>query len=184
MLSSAYLKSRHSKPLQFLHIFHIDFLRGSVRVENINERKLTMKRVLLSLLVVIVILAALGAAGFAGYQYGYRQGALASSNGNTQVAPSGRDFGPNRMPMHNFGFDHGFGDGFGMMRRGIGFGFLSPLFFLLRIAFWVLVIWAIYMLISRSGWRLTRETTSTTTVNPPAPTETYTKEETNETKTK
>ena len=142
-----------------------------------------MKRVLFSLLVVILILGALGAAGFAGYQYGYRQGALASSNGNNQVAPFGRNFGPNRMPLHNFGFGRGFDGDFGIMRRGIGFGFLSPLFFLLRIAFWALVIWAIYMLISRSGWRLTRETTSTTTVNPPRPAETYTKEETTETKT-
>ena len=142
-----------------------------------------MRRVLLSLLVVMLILGALGAAGFAGYQYGYRQGALASSNGNTQIAPWGRDIGPNRMPMHNFGFSRGFDDGFGMMRRSMGFGFLSPLFFLLRIAFWALVIWAIIMLISRSGWRLTRETTSTTTANPPAPIETYTKVETTETKT-
>ena len=140
-----------------------------------------MKRVLLSLLVVILILGALGAAGFVGYQYGYRQAALISSNGNAQVAPFGRDIGPNRMPMHNFG--HGFANGFGMMRRGIGFGFLSPLYFLLRIAFWALVIWAVYMLISRSGWRLTRETTSRTTVNPPAPSETYTKVETTGTKT-
>ena len=140
-----------------------------------------MRRVLLSLLVVILILGALGAVGFAGYQFGYRQSRLASPNGNAQVPPGRPDVGPYRTPRDGFGFHHGFGGGFGMMGRGMGFGFLSPLFLLLRIAFWALVIWAIYMLITRSGWRLTRDTT--TTVNPVPPAETYSKVETTETKT-
>lgn len=134
-----------------------------------------MKRVLLSVLVIVLILGGLGAAGFAGYQYGYRQGTVSASNGNGQLPPGHPDVNPYRMPMHNFGF--GFDRGFGMMHRGMGFGFFSPLFFLLRIGFWALVIWAIYMLITRSGWRLTRETTTSTNVNPPAPAETYTKVE-------
>ena len=124
-----------------------------------------MKRVLLSLLVVVLILGALGAAGFAGYQFGYRQGAL-SSNGNAPVAPRGGNFGPGEMPMHNFGFDRGFSGGFGMMHRGIAFGFFSPFLFLARIAFWALVIWAIYMLVTRSGWRLTKTTTTGATPPP------------------
>lgn len=140
-----------------------------------------MRRVLLSLLVVVLILGALGAAGFAGYQFGLRQGAKTSSNGNPQLPPGHPDIGPRGMFRGGFGFHHGFGGGFGMMGRGMGFGFLSPFFFLLRLAFWALVIWAIYMLIARSGWRLTRDTT--TTVNPVPPAETYTKVETTETKT-
>ena len=142
-----------------------------------------MRRVLLSLLVVVLILGALGAAGFAGYQFGLRQGAKTSSNGNPQLPPGHPDIGPRGMFRGGFGFHHGFGGGFGMMGRGMGFGFLSTLFLLLRLAFWALVIWAIYMLITRSGWRLTRGTTTTTTVNPVPPAETYTKVETTETKT-
>lgn len=115
-----------------------------------------MKKVLLSLLAIVLILGVLGAAGYAGYQYGYRQGALASTNGSAQVTPRGDRFNWHAMPMQNFGFDRQFGRGnFHMMGRGIGFGFFSPLLFLARIAFWALVIWAIYMLIVRSG-RLTR----------------------------
>jgi hypothetical protein len=78
------------------------------------------------------------------------------------------------MPGRNFGFGFGrdFGPrGFGMMRPGgmMGFGFFGPLMFLLRIAFWALVIWAIYMLVTRSGWRLTRQVTETPSASvPPA----------------
>ncbi len=132
-----------------------------------------MKKVLLSLLAVILIVGVLGAAGFAGYQYGFRQGALISStaNGKSPIAPFPKNIGPNGMPMMpNFGFDRGFGPrGFGMMRHGMGFGFFSPLIFLLRIAFWVFVIWLVYMLVSRSGWRLTRKTTETPPATPTEP---------------
>jgi hypothetical protein len=138
-----------------------------------------MKRVLLGLLAFVLILAVLGAAGFVGYQYGYRQGALLSSADNTQLPPGHPNISPNDMPMHNFGRDRGFGHGFGMMQRGIGFGFFWPLMFLGRILFWALVIGVIYWLITRSGWRLTRETT----VNPPTTVETYTKVEKTETET-
>src|SRR5512142_2259374 len=115
-----------------------------------------MKRVLLSLLAVVLIVGLLGAAGFAGYQFGFRQGALTTSKANTQVAPFSGNNGPRGFQNRNFGFGFGrqFGPrGFGMMRPGgmMGFGFFGPLMFLLRIAFWVLVIWAIYMLVTRSG---------------------------------
>lgn len=115
-----------------------------------------MKKVLLTLLVVILILGALGAAGFAGYRYGYSQGLLATSNGEPLFVTPG--FNPYRMPYHHFGFERGFDRGnFGMMGRGgMGFGFFGPLLFLVQLAFWALVIWAIYALITRSGWRLTK----------------------------
>ena len=136
-----------------------------------------MKKVLLTLLAVVLILGALGAAGFAGYRYGFNQGVLASSDGDTQFFMPRYGFGFNRMPMHDFGFNRGFDRGeFGWMGRGFGFGFFSPLLFLARIAFWVLVIWAIYMLIARSGWRLTRITQ--TTDSPPKTVETEVGEDT------
>ena len=124
-----------------------------------------MKKVLLTLLALVLILAALGAAGFAGFQYGYRQGALATAGGNAQVVPPGRNFGPQgMMPGRVFRFDREIGPrGFGMMDRGMGFGFFGPLMFLARIAFWALVIWAVYMLVTRSGWRITRTAQTQTT---------------------
>ena len=133
-----------------------------------------MRKVLLTILAIVLIVGALGAAGFAGYRYGYAQAVQVTSNGNTRRVAPGFGFGP-RMPNHNFGFDRNFGRrGFSMMGRGMmGIGMLGPLMFLLRIAFWVLVIWAIYMLVTRSGWRLTR----TTAANPPVPAETYTRVE-------
>lgn len=140
-----------------------------------------MKKVLLTLLAVVLILGTLGAAGFVGYGYGYRQGALSAADGNVLVAPWGRNFDPDRMPMFGFerGFDREFGrGGFGMMHRGIGFGFFSPLIFLLQIAFWALVIWAIYMLITRSGWRITRTEQVTQTTPTASTTQTEVKEET------
>ena len=136
-----------------------------------------MRKVLLTILAIVLIFGALGAAGLAGYRFGYAQGVQATSTGDTQRIVPGFGLGP-RMPMHNFGFDRDFGGrGFPMMGRGMGFGILGPLMFLLRIAFWALVIWAIYMLVTRSGWRLTRETTTTTTPPSPAPTTTTTTEE-------
>jgi hypothetical protein len=123
-----------------------------------------MKRVLLSLLAVVLFLAVLGAAGFVGYQYGYRQGVTSARGDNALLPPGHPDIGP--RGQRNFGFDRGFDrgfGGFGMMQRGFGLGFFSPLFFLLRLAFWGLVIWVLYMLVTRSGWRLTRTTPTVTT---------------------
>ena len=121
-----------------------------------------MKKVLLGLLTVIVVLGVLGAAGFAGYRYGFNQGILSASNGDTGQVVPGFGFGPQHMPMHNFGndeFNRRFSGRptFDMLHRGgMGFGFFAPLIFLLRIAFWGLVIWALYTFVARSGWRLTK----------------------------
>lgn len=116
-----------------------------------------MKRVLLTLLIVIVAVAALGAAGFAGYHYGYSQGALATSNTDSNALIPGPGWNPHGMPMHGFGNDRGFGRGeFGMMERGRGMGFFSPIRFLVQVVFWALVAWALYTLVTRSGWRLTK----------------------------
>jgi hypothetical protein len=140
-----------------------------------------MKKVLLTLLAVIVIVGALGAAGMVGYRYGYYQGALNTTDGETPAFVPGFGDGPQRMPMHPFGFERDFGPGrgfdrdFGMMPGGMrGFGFFAPLVFLVRIAFWALLIWAAYMLVTRSGWRLTR--TSPPVESQPASAETDSKQ--------
>jgi len=118
-----------------------------------------MKRVLLSLLAVIVVLGLFAAAGFTGYRFGYAQGARVTVNGDNvrpQIGPFG-DFGQNRMPMREFGFNRGFHREFGMRGfPGLGFGFFSPLMFVGRIAILALIVWFIYWLFTRSGWRLTR----------------------------
>lgn len=118
-----------------------------------------MKRVLLSLLAVIVVLGLFAAAGFTGYRFGYAQGARATVNGDNvrpQIGPFG-DFSQNRMPMREFGFNRGFHREFGMRGfPGMGFGFFSPLMLVGRIAILALIVWFIYGLFTRSGWRLTR----------------------------
>ena len=108
-----------------------------------------MKKALLTLLAVFLVVAALGGAGYAGYRIGYRQGAPAG--GNSTPSLRGFEWGPQNMPMHNFGrgFERG-AEGFGM-RRGMGFGFFSPLMFLGRIVFWGLLILLIVWLVTRSG---------------------------------
>lgn len=127
-----------------------------------------MKKFLPGLLTVVLILGVLGAVGFAGYRYGLNQAEFSAANGDAPQAVPG--FGPHRMPIHSFGndeFHRGLGGpGFRMMHGGRGFGFFAPLMFLLRLAFWALVIWAIYMLIVRSGWRLTRTVPAAPVVEP------------------
>jgi hypothetical protein len=132
-----------------------------------------MRKVFFGLLAVILIFGALGAAGYAGFQYGYRQGAIVKSDKSVQVAPGNGDNYPHgMMPMHDFGFSRGMGRGeFGMMRRGMGFGFFSPLMFLVKIALLGLVIWALYMLVARSGLRIVRTTQTTETPSAPVDTE-------------
>jgi hypothetical protein len=136
-----------------------------------------MKKVLLTLLTVVLVLGLFAAAGYAGYRFGFIRGAQTTANGN----PSGPQLRPfdnfdrPRMPMHNFGDDFGRGIRRGFPMMGIGFGFFSPLMFLGRIVVLALIIWFIYWLFTRSGWRLTR-TTQITEPQPPQPTETETKE--------
>ncbi len=147
-----------------------------------------MKKVLLTLLGIIVVVGVLAGAGFAGYRMGYQQG----TNGDTAIFVPRQGFGPQGMPMHGFGNDfdpqnmpmHNFGKnsergfnrgegpgGFGMMHQGRGFGFFSPIFFLVRIAFWGLIIWLAYKFIKGSGWQLslTRQTAESPKAEMPAP---------------
>ncbi len=122
-----------------------------------------MKKVLLTLLAVIVVLGLFAAAGYTGYRFGYAQGAQVTANGdvprpNQQLRPFD-DFGRG-MPMHNFGFGREMRRGFGMGGFPMmGFGFFGPLMFLGRILVLALVVGLIYWLFTRSGWRLTRQTT-------------------------
>jgi hypothetical protein len=138
-----------------------------------------MKKVLLSLLVVVLVAASLGAVGFAGYRFGFAQGVQSASDIDPQLMMPGFAFGPNRMPMPDNWFDRNSGPGrdfergFDMRPGGrMGFGLFGPVLFLLQLAFWVFVIWAIYTLVIRSGWRLTRTTQPSET--PPASTDTDT----------
>ena len=130
-----------------------------------------MKRVLITLLAVLFALGLLGAAGFAGYRIGFNQGVQVPADGDAPfLGPRGFGIVPHRMPMHNFEFHRGFGPGgFGMMDRSFGFGFgFFPWFgLLLRLLFWGFLLWAIYLLVTRSGWHLTR--TPPVTQTPPAP---------------
>jgi flagellar basal body-associated protein FliL len=127
-----------------------------------------MKKVLLTLLGVVIVLGVVGAAGFTGYRLGYSQGAQAASNGET---PNLRPFdrmGPDRSPFDRFGMDHGFQRGmrgFPMM----GFGVFSLLRFLAQIAVLALIVWFAYWLLTRSGWRLTRQTAQVTQNSESAP---------------
>lgn len=119
-----------------------------------------MKRILLTLLAVIVILGLFAATGYTGYRFGYARGVQAVANGNDARPGLGPfdDFGPRRMPMHRFGSERGWGPGgYPMM----GFGFFSVWMLLGRAAILVLVVWFVYWLFTRSGWRLTRTTQTT-----------------------
>jgi hypothetical protein len=129
-----------------------------------------MKKVLLSLLAIIVVLGLFAAAGYAGYRFGYTQGVQTktTANGapsNPTLRPFGNynfGFGPNQMPMRRFRAGRGF-------RRGgvpmMGFAFLPLVAILARtmvlIALVLLVIGFVYWLITRSGWRLTRQPVET-----------------------
>jgi len=125
-----------------------------------------MKKVLLTLLAVIVILGALAGAGYAGYRIGYSQGSTAS--GNTPFLGRGERINPHLMP----GIDRDFGFRMQpyrspMMGRGIfGFTMFSPLRILWNIAILVLIIWFVYWLFTKSGWRITRQKEDKTEVPP------------------
>ena len=123
-----------------------------------------MKRILLTLLGLVLVLGLFAATGYAGYRFGYAKGAQATANGDTlpRVPELRRfdHFGPRHMP--NFGPDREFHRGFPL----IGFGFF-PLMFLGRLIMLALMILFVFWLFTRSGWRLTRQTTETA----PPPTE-------------
>lgn len=118
-----------------------------------------MKKVLLTLLAVIVIVGVLAGAGYAGYRVGYNQGA--TSSGNVTFFGRAERMHPNFMPMPNFGRDFEFQARpfhSPMMGRGdFGFSMFSPFRILWNVAILTLVIWFVYWLFSKSGWRITRE---------------------------
>jgi hypothetical protein len=134
-----------------------------------------MRRFILTLLAVILVLGLFASVGFTGYRFGYAQGIQATANGDTvrpQIGPFG-DFRPNRMPMHDFGFERGFHRGFGMGGFPLlGFGFFGLFRFLVPLAVLTLIAWLAYSLFTRSGYRITRTVQTTTTQSPSAVTET------------
>lgn len=149
-----------------------------------------MKRVLLTLLTIVVVLGLFAATGYAGYRIGYMRGAQITANNGTPNQQT-----PNQQvrPFGNFDrrgpLPRGFGDGFGrgplrpfrfggFPMLGMGFGIFGLFGFLVRIAVFGLIIWFIYWLFTRSGWRLTR--TVPATEPQPKPAETETKTETTE----
>jgi hypothetical protein len=134
-----------------------------------------MKKVILTLLALIVVLGLFAASGYAGYRFGFAQGAQVAANGvaprpNQQLRPF--DEFRRGMPMHDFGFGREMRRGFGMGGFPmIGFGFFGPLMFLGRILVLALIVWFVYWLFTRSGWRLTRQTQTTPPENVPPKTE-------------
>ena len=122
-----------------------------------------MKKVLLTLLALILVIGLLASAGFAGYRVGYDQGVRAS--GNDDTSPTDRDemprfnFGrdPNNGPERGFegGFDRGFpSNNLRMLPHSRGFGMFSLFRLLTHLAIWALVIGLVYLLLTRSGLRL------------------------------
>ncbi|HEX9838097.1 MAG TPA: hypothetical protein VGA72_02055 [Anaerolineales bacterium] len=128
-----------------------------------------MRKVLLSLIAAVLVIGLFAAVGYSAYRVGYNQGAQATDAGDTPPFRQFEDFRPRGMPMDNFGRDieRGFNRGFGPGEfPRMGFGFFSPILFLGRIAALGLVLWFIYWLFTRSGWRLTR-TPQATAAAPP-----------------
>jgi len=155
-------------------------LHQYVRVDAIKERTYTMKKVLLTLLTVVVVLGLFAAVGFAGYRFGYMRGAQIAANGGTpnqQLRPFD-NFDRPEIPRPRFGddFGRGFQRGFrfgGGPMMGMGFGIFSLFGLLMRLAVFALILWFIYWLFTRSGWRLTRTVqTVQTTETPSKPAET------------
>ena len=129
-----------------------------------------MKRILLTLLGIILVIGVLAGAGFVGYRIGLNQGVQKSANGGIPLPARPNRLGPLGIPNFDREFDRGFNrefprGGFRMMHRG-GFGFFGPLMFLGHIAFWGLIILLVYLLFTRSGWRITR---TQTTIQSPSP---------------
>ena len=143
-----------------------------------------MKKVLLALFAMILFITVLAGVGFAGYRVGYDQGAHAS--GNESIAPIwlSENHGHDEMPRFNFrqdtdgraerAFERGFPRGyFRMMPHGRGFGIFSLVRLLTHLAVWALVIGLVYLLFTRSGWRLSL--TRQPVQDPPATRETEAK---------
>ena len=130
-----------------------------------------MRKVLLSLIAAVLVIGLFAAVGYTAYRVGYNQGAQAAAGGDTLLFRQFEEVGPRGMPMHPFGRDieRGFHRGFSPGRfPAMGFGFFSPILFLARIAVLGLVLWFVYWLFTRNGWRLTR-TPQATATTPPDP---------------
>ena len=123
---------------------------------------------------ILAALVLLAGAGFAGYRVGVVKGAQLADNPDAKAfmfehmnrfEGKGWDH-PNiqgQMPVFHQDFRQG--HGFGGMRGG----FFSPLFGLVRVAFWGFILWMVYKLISNSGWKLVREVPAAApAVTPPA----------------
>jgi cell division septal protein FtsQ len=134
-----------------------------------------MKRIFLILLGIIVVLGLFGAAGYAGYRLGYAQGSQTTINGDARRSDRAlRPFDEfHRRAMPGFDRDRRFERGFGPGRFPMmGFGFFSPLRWLMPMAALALLGLFFYWLFTRSGWRLTRQTSENnppTQTAPPAP---------------
>ena len=138
-----------------------------------------MKRVLFTLLTIVVVLGLFAATGYAGYRIGLMRGAQLTVNTGTpnqQIRPFG-NFDRRGMPDFGDNFGRGLRRDFGMRgfpMMGMGFGLFSLFALLARIAVFVLIVWFVYWLFARSGWRLTR--TVATAEPQPQPSEPEAKE--------
>lgn len=128
-----------------------------------------MKKVLLTILAVIVVLGALAGIGFAGYRIGYVQGAVADGNAPLFMRPERMN--PNNMPglRRDFGYWNQPYHSPMMGRGNFGFSIFTPLRFLRNIAVLALVIWFVYWLFTKSGWRITRQAAKEQEVPPANP---------------
>lgn len=135
-----------------------------------------MKKWLIRILLVVVAIGALAGAGFAGYRIGLSQGVQLS--GNFDDAPRfverfHKDGIPG-LPLGVYRNDRSFSREFGPGGfHGRGFGFISPLFVLLKVAVLGLIAWGVYKLFTGNGWQLSftrqpAETTSAATEETPA----------------
>lgn len=118
-----------------------------------------MKKVLLTILGVIVAVGVLAGAGFAGYRIGYNQGVTGSGN----VPAFGRyHVNPEQMPMQRFENDFGprnqqYRSPMMMERGNFGNRMFSPFRLLWNVGILALIVWFVYWLFTKSGWRITRQ---------------------------
>lgn len=132
-----------------------------------------MKKLILGILGALLVIGLFAGAGFTGYRIGLHQGAQLSADGNI---PRLDRFDRDGMPRFAPGFDRRFTPRmFVMMHPARDFGFFSLLFFVARLALIALLIWFVFWLFTRSGWRLSL-TRQSTTSNPVEKSETEIKE--------
>jgi len=112
---------------------------------------------------ILASLALLAGAGFAGYRIGLMQRAQSSDNPHAFMFNNMDRFHDKIQGHPGFGGDMSQfhqGNRFDIGRRGFSHSrglFFPSIFGLVRIAFWVFLFWLTYMIFTRSGWRLVRE---------------------------